>query len=119
MRDEIAIALFASFLLVPVAIYIAGKFSPRISSISYKLMGAICLATAFAFFSFVGWYFLETGQLVSPGKYVPSRIIHPSDSLGLRIFVGGFNIAVGSLLAFLGVTMLRLKPSPVRPASEA
>ncbi len=110
MRDSIALTVFSSALLLPVAIYIAGKFSRRASQIAYQLLGVLCLVIAAGFFAFVGWYFLTTGQLVFPGKYgIPTKIVGPVDSPGHRAFVGTFNLLVGSLLAFIGVLMLRLK----------
>ena len=113
MRDSIALTVFSSALLLPVAIYIAGKLSRRASQFAYRLLGVLCLLIAAGFFSFVGWYFLTTGQLVFPGKYgIPAKIISPADSPSHRAFVGTFNFLAGSILAFIGATMLRLKKMP-------
>lgn len=109
MNDGVALAAFSSALFLPFIIYIAGKFSSRVSQVAYRLLGVFCLLVATGFFAFVGWYFLTTGQLVSPGKYgIPTRIVGPADSPGLRVFVGTFNLLVGFLLAFFGVLMLRV-----------
>lgn len=113
MRDNIATAVFATALLLPVVIYVAGKIFRGVSALAYKILGVFCLATAAAFFAFVGWYFLTTGQLVSPGKFgIPSEIIYPTESLAHRVFVGSFNVLVGAALTFIGVALLRLKRTP-------
>jgi len=108
--DIFVLAIVAAAFLLPVAIYLGGKLSGRFSDAAYKILGVFCIVMAAGFFAFVGWYFLTTGQLILPAKRgVPSTISAPTDPLGLRLMVGAINVFAGSLLAYVGVTLLRLK----------
>jgi len=108
MKDHLAFAVVAAAFLLPMVIYVMSKLSPRLSRLAYPTMGIVCLITAAGFFSFVGWYFMDTGQLVSPGKYRPSTTILTTAPLFERIFVGAFNAGIGVTLGAGGVGMLRV-----------
>lgn len=109
--ETVAAVIFVSVVCIPVVIYVVAHAVPRCSRYAYLAMGAVCLVVAAGFFSFTGWYFIETGQLVSPGKYGPSSIVEASASPFERIVVGAFNIGMGLALAVTGVAMLRIKRS--------
>lgn len=109
--ETMGMVIFPSTMLVPAAIYVLARVAPRFSRYAYLAMGIVCLVVAAAFFSFVGWYFLHTGQLVSPGKSVPSRIVDASASPFERIIVGAFNLGIGVALTVTGIAMLRIKRS--------
>ncbi|MGG6463713.1 hypothetical protein, partial [Solilutibacter silvestris] len=113
MNDNIALVILASAFLLPVSIYLAGKLSDRISNIAYKILGTFCLICAAGFFVFVAWFFFTTGQLVFPSRRgSPAQIIGPEASLDYKLFIGSFNVLVGSALAYSGLTMLRIKHPP-------
>lgn len=119
MREKVALAVFLAVFCMPIAIYIVSKFSRGVADASYRILGIFCLVVSAGFFAYVGWYFLTTGQLVSPGKYgIPSRIIRPTDPLGSRLVVGGFNVIIGSLLAVVGIAMLKIKREPRSDSSK-
>jgi len=106
--DHFVFAVVAVVFLAPVVIYVIDKLDPRLSRFSYAVLGSFCLVIAVAFFAFVGWSFVETGDLVSPGKYRPSMIIDSSAPTAVRIYVGAFNIGIGLTLAVVGVGLLRV-----------
>ncbi|WP_396615946.1 hypothetical protein ACHZ97_17760 [Lysobacter soli] len=109
MTEAAVLVVITSALAMPFLLYLFAKFSPAATSVAYDLLGALCLIVALAFFAFVGWYFLETGQLVSPGKgSIPSEVIASTAPLAHRVVVGAVNVSVGSLLAFIGVSLLRI-----------
>lgn len=117
MRDDVALWIVASAVALPFLIYIASKLSLAVARVAYDLLGVICIIVALVFFAFVGWYFLETGQLVSPGKgSIPSKVIASTDPLAHRVVVGAVNVLIGSLLGFIGVRLLRIRGRR-RPAS--
>lgn len=108
MGENTVLWVVTSALALPLLIYVVGKLLPAVARVGYDLLGVVCLIVALVFFVFVGWYFLETGQLVSPGKGgIPSRVIASTDPLANRVAVGAVNILVGGLLAFIGVSLLR------------
>lgn len=118
MMDNLVITAVALAFLVPLAIYVIGRLAPRLSQFAYPVMGTFCLVIAATFLTSVAWYFIETGQLVSPGKYRPSTIIDPSAPMAERIFVGAFNLGIGSMLAVVGVGMLRVGRKSDRKSSK-
>lgn len=108
MSDHAALLVIALALAMPFLVYLVGKLSPAVARVAYDLIGALCLIVAFGFFVFVGWYFLETGQLVSPGKgSIPSRVIASTEPMAFRVVVGAVNVLIGSLLALIGMSLLR------------
>lgn len=108
MVDHLVVTAVALAFLLPVAVYLLSKLTPRLSALAYPVMGTVCLVVAAMFLVLVGWCFIETGTLVSPGKYRPSTIIDPSAPLAERIVVGAFNVGIGLTLAVVGVGMLRI-----------
>ena len=108
VREDAALWVVMSALALPLLIYSVSKFSRAVARIAYDVLGVICIFISLAFFAFVGWYFLETGQLVSPGKgSIPSKVIASTEPLAWRVVVGAVNVSIGSLLAFIGVCLLR------------
>lgn len=109
VSEDVALWVFTSALALPFLIYVVSKLSRDVASVAYDLLGVFCLIVALTFFAFVGWYFLETGQLASPGKgSIPSKVIASTDPLARRVVVGAVNVLIGSLLVFIGLRLLRV-----------